>query len=134
MIQSKTDIRVRYEETDKMGIVYHAKYLIWFEVARIDLLDQIGYPYVKLEEDGHFLPVLEVEANFRKPAKFDDFITIFVELSQPSILKMKICYKVKRGEELLATGKTKHAFVSSEGRPVRPPEKLVNLIEKYSKQ
>ena len=134
MIQSKTDIRVRYEETDKMGIVYHAKYLVWFEVARIELLDQIGYPYIKLEEDGFFLPVLEVEANFQKPAKFGDFITIVVEFTQPSILTMKISYKVKRGEELLATGKTKHAFVSCGGRPIRPPEKLVRLIEKNSKQ
>ncbi len=134
MISSKTKIRVRYEETDKMGIVYHAKYFVWFEVARIELLDQIRCSYKQLEYEGYHLPVLEAQANFFRPANFDDLVTVSVEFSTSSRLKMEMNYKVNRRGELLATGRTIHAFVSREGKPIRPPENLARSIEKFSRR
>jgi len=74
MVKDVTSIRVRYQETDKMGIAYHGNYFTWLEVARIHLLDSINCPYSKLEEEGYFLPVISCSCEFKNPAKFDDRI------------------------------------------------------------
>jgi len=125
----ETKIRVRYEETDKMGIVYHAKYFHWFEVARIQLLDEIGMPYKSLEQNGFFLPVLDCYATFKKPAQFDDRLSVFADASFQSLLRLKIKYQVFRGSEKLALGSTTHAFVDGEGKVVRPPESFAKFIQ-----
>ena len=121
MLCSKTEIRVRYEETDQMGVVYHAKYFSWFEVARVHLLDEIGHPYKKLEKKGFFLPVLSCMATFYKPARFDDRLTIKTKAGFDSLLKLSLQYQVLRENDLIASGTTVHAFVSEKGKPVRPP-------------
>ena len=77
MLSATTEIRVRYAETDKMGVVYHANYFVWFEAARIQLLDDLGLPYNDLEERGYLLPVLECGAKFLQPAHFDDRLTAY---------------------------------------------------------
>jgi len=125
----ETKIRVRYEETDKMGIVYHAKYFHWFEVARIQLLDEIGMPYKSLEQNGFFLPVLDCYATFKKPAQFDDRLSVFADASFQSLLRLKIKYQVFRGSEKLALGSTTHAFVDGDGKVVRPPESFAKFIQ-----
>jgi acyl-CoA thioester hydrolase len=130
MLKSKSEIRVRYEETDQMGVVYHAKYFNWFEVGRINLLDDIGVPYKQLEEKGYFLPVLSCEAAFRSPAFFDDRLIIEVKVHFPTFIRMKADYEVKRGHNLIATGSTVHAFVSKEGKVVRPPAEFNEFIKK----
>jgi len=76
MLRASVDIRVRYKETDKMGVVYHSNYFTWFEIARIALLDELGCPYADLEKDGFFLPVLSCDATFHQPAFFDDRLTV----------------------------------------------------------
>ena len=121
MIQSRVKVTVRYAETDMMGIVYHANYLPWFEVARTTLLKEMGVPYRKLEEAGFRLPVLEVAAKFLRPAVYDDTLEVTATLRERPLLRIRIDYEVRRGEELLATGNSRHAFVDREGRPVRPP-------------
>ena len=121
MMQSRTSITVRYAETDMMGVVYHGSYLPWFEVGRTDLMKQYGLPYRQLEAEGYFLPVLEVGARYLKPARYDDTITIVTTLREKPLLRIKLEYEVRRGDELLATGFTLHAFIDRAGRPVRPP-------------
>ena len=129
MLSSSTKIRVRYEETDQMGVVYHAKYFNWFEVARVQLLDEIGIPYKELEKEGYFLPVLSCSAIFKHPAHFDDRLIIMLEISLASLLRLKVAYEVWRKDLMIATGTTQHAFISKDGKVIRPPASFVTLLE-----
>jgi acyl-CoA thioester hydrolase len=130
MITSKSQVTVRYAETDMMGVVYHGNYLPWFEVGRTTLLKELGLPYRTLEASGFMLPVLEVGAKFVRPARYDDLITVTTLLREKPLLRIRLEYEVHRGEELLATGFTVHAFIDRTGRPVRPPEIAVTLFER----
>ncbi len=125
MIQSRTQVTVRYAETDMMGIVYHANYLPWFEIGRTTLLKEMGLPYRELETQGYRLPVLEASAKYRRPAVYDDTLTIVTTLREKPLLRIRLEYEVYRGDELLATGFTQHAFVDLQGKPVRPPPSVV---------
>jgi acyl-CoA thioester hydrolase len=130
MIVSRTEIVVRYAETDMMGVVYHGSYLPWFEVGRTTLLKELGLAYRQLEADGYRLPVLEVGAKYFRPALYDDTLTIVTTLREKPLLRIRLEYEVRRGEELLATGFTMHAFIDREGRPVRPPGSAVAVFGK----
>ena len=128
MIVSKASVVVRYAETDMMGIVYHANYLPWFEIGRTTLLKELGVPYRQLEADGYRLHVLEIAAKYVRPATYDDEITIITKLLEKPLIKIRLEYEVRRGEELLATGSSVHAFVDTTGRPVRPPRWAMEKI------
>jgi acyl-CoA thioester hydrolase len=128
MIESRAQVTVRYAETDMMGVVYHGSYLPWFEIGRTTLLKELGLPYKKLEEEGYRLPVLEVSAKYFRPAVYDDTVTIVTRLPERPLLRIRLEYEVKRGEELLATGFTVHAFIDREGKPVRPPASVVAVF------
>ena len=121
MIQAQAEVVVRYAETDMMGVVYHGSYLPWFEVGRTHLLRQHGVVYRQLEAEGFFLPVLEVGVRYLRPARYDDTITIVTTLREKPVLRIRLDYEVRRGDELLATGQTTDAFIDRNGRPVRPP-------------
>ena len=125
MITARSQVTVRYAETDMMGIVYHANYLPWFEVARTQLLREQGFPYRQLEADGYRIPVLEVSAKFIRPAVYDDVLTVIVTMRERPLLRIRLDYEVFRGEELLATGHSAHAFCDLNGRPTRPPAAFV---------
>ncbi len=125
MIQSRASVTVRYAETDMMGIVYHANYLPWFEVARTELLRDLGFPYKKFEAEGLRLPVLEVSAKFLRPAVYDDNLVIIATSREKPLLRIRIDYEVRRGDELLATGQSVHAFCDLRGQPTRPPAAFV---------
>ena len=125
MIQARATVTVRYAETDMMGIVYHANYLPWFEVARTLLLREQGFPYRQLEADGFRIPVLEVSAKFIRPAVYDDTLTIVATMREKPLLRIRLDYEVLRGDELLATGQSAHAFCDLTGRPTRPPTAFV---------
>ncbi len=125
MIETKAQITVRYAETDMMGIVYHANYLPWFEVARTQLLREQGFPYRQLEADGYRIPVLEVAAKYLRPALYDDTLTIIARIAELPSLRITIEYQVLRDAELLATGRSSHAFCDLNGRPTRPPPAFV---------
>lgn len=134
MIVSESQVTVRYAETDMMGIVYHANYLPWFEIGRTNLLKELGLPYRELEAAGFRLPVLEVSAKYLRPAFYDDTLVIRTTLQEKPLLRIRLEYEVRRGDELLATGGTVHAFVDSEGRPVRPPAFAIERMnEKFGK-
>jgi acyl-CoA thioester hydrolase len=128
MIESRAEIVVRYAETDMMGVVYHGNYLPWFEVGRTTLLKEMGLAYRQLEAEGFRLPVLEVAAKYLRPAVYDDTITIVTRLAEKPVLRIRLEYEVRRGEELLATGSTVHAFIDRSGRPVRPPPSAVAVF------
>ena len=129
MIECVTEIQVRYAETDMMGIVYHANYLPWLEIGRTELLRENGLPYKEIEDRGLMLPVLSVDVQYKRPAKYDDRITVHTTISEKPYLKIKIEYEVKRGNELLCTASTTHAFMTPEGRPVKPPLFFREAIE-----
>ena len=128
MIESRSQIIVRYAETDMMGIVYHGNYLPWFEIGRTTLLKEHGLSYRELEAAGYRLPVLEVGVKFLKPALYDDTLTIITTMAEKPVLRIQLAYEVYRGGELLATGQTAHAFIDREGRPVRPPPKFAQRM------
>jgi len=121
MLESRTQITVRYAETDMMGIVYHGNYLPWFEVGRTTLLKECGLPYRELEAQGYHLPVIELGVKFSRPARYDDTVTIITRLKERPLLRIHLDYEVRLGDELLVTGFTTHAFINKAGEPVRPP-------------
>lgn len=125
MISARAQVTVRYAETDMMGIVYHANYLPWFEVARTHLLREQGFPYRQLEADGFRIPVLEVSAKYLRPAVYDDTLTIVATIREKPLLRIRIEYEIFRGEELLTTGQSVHVFCDLQGRPTRPPAAFV---------
>ncbi len=131
MIASTTEIRVRYAETDRMGVAYHANYLTWFEVARVQMLDEIGCPYRDLEADGYRLPVFEANIRYLRPLTFDDRVTIEAVMKEKPGLRIRIDYTVSCRDELIARGFTRHAFINADGRPTRPPPSFRALIESH---
>ncbi|OCT11693.1 thioesterase [Paenibacillus pectinilyticus] len=136
-------LRVRYQETDQMGVVYHANYLTWFEIGRTELIRSLGYPYRKIEEKGLLLPVTEADLKFKKPARYDDQVGIYTRVSLMSSVRLQFAYEIRRisienpelPEELLVTGTTGHVWVNPSWKPVRiekeAPE-LWQLIATYS--
>lgn len=123
--------RVRYPETDRMGIAHHAHYFVWFELARTEWMREIGIPYRELEERHRtFLPVVEAAATYHASARYDDALRIRTFLSWVRRVRMRLEYTVTREEDglLLATGFTVHAAVDGEGRPKRLPEGLVQVL------
>jgi acyl-CoA thioester hydrolase len=131
MITSATPIRVRYAETDAMGLTYHANYLTWFEVARVNLLDELGLPYRELEKRGYRLPVLEAHANYLLPTFFDDRLEMRLRLRERPTVRLRIEYELYRGADLCLTGHTVHAFVNLRGEPVKPPADVLAKMREF---
>lgn len=123
--------RVRYADTDQMSVVYHARYLEWFEAARTEMLRAAGLPYKVLEDAGFSLPVLEAHCQYKQPALYDDLIEVTTKVGEWSRLRFTLNYGVRRqGEEaILAEGFTKHCFVDKNGRPVRVEKKYQEVFE-----
>jgi acyl-CoA thioester hydrolase len=134
MIENTTEIRVRYAETDAMGVAYHANYLIWFEVGRTALLEELGYPYAQLEDDGIILPVAECHVRYRAPARYDDCLQIRSSCTELRGVSMVLSYRIenKASGTLLAEGWTKHAIVDKGMKPVKIRDvnpKLLQLLQ-----
>ena len=119
-------LRVRYAETDAMGIAWHGNFLAWFEVGRTDLLRHTGLSYRELELQGLRLPVIEAHTRYLRPARYDDALEIHTALGELGGARLRFEYAVRReGEsEPLALGSTEHAAVDANGRPRRLPEEL----------
>jgi acyl-CoA thioester hydrolase len=119
-------VRVRYAETDKMGVVYYANYFVWFEVARADLLRSLGWSYREMELAGVALPVIEAHCQYHRPARYDDELEVRAEGNMLSRVRMEFTYQVVRREDqsLTASGRTVHAAVDLAGRPCRLPERI----------
>jgi len=127
-----TDLRVRYSETDQMGIVYHAHYLVWFEIGRTEWCRAAGLPYAGMERDGLFIPVTRVEAAFRRRSTYDDAIRIVTAMTDLSGRGCTFGYRVENPEgERLADGATRHVFTDAKGRPVRAPREILDGLERF---
>jgi acyl-CoA thioester hydrolase len=122
----ETTIRVRYAETDQMGVVYYGNYYLWFEVGRVELCRQLGFEYKKMEtEDDSFIVVAESSCRYRKPAKFDDVLRIRTRVAEAQRRTIRFAYEIIREDsgELLANGETFHVICDRLGRPKSLPEK-----------
>jgi acyl-CoA thioester hydrolase len=123
-------VRVRYAETDKMGVVYYANYFVWFEVGRTDLLRASGWTYRDMETEGFGLPVIEAHCTYREPAKYDDEIEVRTRGEMLSPVRVKFSYEVVRAADAatLATGTTVHVTLNRNGRPCRLPERVRAML------
>lgn len=116
------EMRVSYAETDQMGVVYYANYLVWFEIVRTEFFRAMGIVYSLVEkQEKAYLPVVESYCRYRSPLRYDDLFTVYVELTEVGNSRMVFEYEIKKGDKLIATGYTKHAFVNDEGRPIAIP-------------
>lgn len=132
IISLNTKIRVRYADTDKMGVVYNSVYLVYFEVGRTELMRANNLPYTEFEKAGYHLPLIEAKVVFRKAAFYDDLLVIKATLDTEKIsAKLQFDYIISRDSDLIAEGYTIHSFMNSTTkRAVKPPEiflKALNL-------
>mgnify|MGYP000089750914 CR=1 FL=1 len=127
----ETTFRVRYAETDAMGVVYHAEYLVWFEVGRGEYFRAMGQSYDEWEQRGYFLPVAEVYARYHAPARFGDLVTVrtwMEEIRSRSLtLGYEVCQAISR--QCLVTGWTRHVCMNRQGQACRLPEELRQMAE-----
>ncbi len=127
---SVSHVRVRYAETDQMGVVYYANYFVWFEVGRTDLLRGAGWTYREMEAGGVSLPVIEAHCDFKQAARYDDDLEIRTAGSLVSAVRVAFSYEVVRPADslLVATGRTMHASIDRAGRPCRLPDRVKELF------
>ena len=121
-------VRVRYAETDQMGVVYHSNYFVWFEVGRCELLRALGWSYRELEAGGVSLPVISASCDYHRSGHYDDAIDIHATGTVLSAVRVQFDYRVQRGDTVLATGRTVHAAINTEGRPCRLPQRVRDLL------
>ena len=129
-----SSLRVRYAETDQMGVVYYANYLVWFEVGRTDLCRKLGFAYREMErEDGLYLIVAEARCRYKAPARYDDELEVRTCLREQRKRVLIFGYEIYRqpDEELLAEGETVHVITDKNGRPRALPEKYREIFDAY---
>lgn len=119
------EIRVRYAETDRMGLLHHANYFVYFEMGRTELLRARGISYRDVEDAGHLLVIVDIGCKFRRPAFYDDLLTLRTTVERVTHVKIVHAYQLLRGAELLAEGHSTLACVDREGRPQRLPDALL---------
>ena len=123
-------LRVRYAETDQMGVVYYANYLVWFEVARTEYFRALGIQYSDLEKKGIYLVVAESRCAYKAPLKYDDSIRIVTRLNYIKTGSLEFEYKVFLENRIVATGSTTHVFVNKSKRPIRIPPEVIEVLNK----
>ncbi|MBP6127624.1 thioesterase family protein [Flavobacterium sp.] len=127
-------VRVRYAETDQMGVVYHGNYAQYFEMGRVEWLRNLGVSYKWMEENGVMLPVVSLEMNYKKPARYDDVLRVKTVLKSQNSVKIEFDYEIYNEQnELLTTGYSMLVFVDMKtGRPIVPPsyvsDKIKNIL------
>lgn len=133
--RSVTSLQPRYADTDAMGVVYYANYFVYFEVARTTALAELGHPYWEMEKNGILIPVLRAQCEYHGPARYGDTLIVRTTRSRLGRARIRFEYSLHRAgsgdvpeSPALATGFTEHAFVSPAGKPLRPPENLMDLF------
>ena len=124
------EYRVRYGDTDKMGISYYANYFVWFEAARTEYFRALGKPYTECEKKGYFLPVVETSARYLAPSTYDDLVVVRTSVSEFRSSSMRFEYQVlnQKTQKLLVTGFSTHVFVDSKMKPARVPAEIKNIV------
>lgn len=125
MPRHETRFRVRYAETDQMGVVYYANYLVWMEIGRVELVRSRGFDYKDLEQEGFYLSVIEANCRYLHPARYDQEIIVRTEVVKSSSRIVEFGYEIRSAEpdRLLAEGSTRHIWLNREWRPARLPER-----------
>jgi acyl-CoA thioester hydrolase len=123
----ETEIRVRYQETDNMGVVYYSNYFVWFEVARTEYLRSEGVSYRDLEKKGLFMMVAGASCRYRAPARYDDIVKIETWIPRMKNTSMEFAHRLHVGDKLIASGESVHVFTNRSGRPVRIPAEISAL-------
>ncbi|MCH8556048.1 MAG: acyl-CoA thioesterase [Schleiferiaceae bacterium] len=133
LIIDECQVRVRYAETDQMGVVYHGDYAQYFEIGRVELMRKLGSTYRKMEEDGVMLPVLKLELKYIRPAKYDDLLTIETVVKETPNTRLRFHHRIFNAEKtLLTTGLVELVFVNiSTGRPIMAPVDFVERLSKF---
>ena len=126
---TESEIVVRYAETDRMGVVYYANYLIWMEVGRTDYLAEIGFPYSSLERDGVLFPACNASIRFFRPSYYEDRLAVLTSIESLQSRKVMFGYRVMRGNELVVSGKTEHICVDFQMRVKKIPAKLFKALK-----
>lgn len=131
-----TSYRVIYGDTDKMGVVYYANYLRWFERGRSEFLRGCGLPYGGIEAQGFHFPVVEVNCRYVRPARYEELVLIETRLASVSRASLIFTYRIMRdGEEApLATGSTKHACINAAGKILRIPDDVLRILQQSPAQ
>lgn len=128
----ETRLRVRYSETDRMGVVYHGHYIAWFEVGRTEYCRAAGMPYRVLEDSGLLILVTAVECKYRRSARYDDEVRVATSLSELASRGLAFAYEVFDAEDqLLAQGSTRHVFADASGKPVRAPARVIEALSAF---
>ncbi len=135
MITADVQIRVRYAETDQMGYVYYGNYAIYYEVARGELLRKLGLDYVRLENDGFFLPIAKLQVKYIKPAHYDELLTVRAKLKHFNKTALEFEYEIyNQNNELINKGYTLQVIVDGKTRkPSKMPDYLTNAIKQHWK-
>jgi acyl-CoA thioester hydrolase len=129
-VKTESRIRVRYAETDQMGMVYYANYLIWMEVGRSDFCRECGFSYREMErEEQAFLAVAEANCRYLAPARYDDEVVIETVLARVRSRVVEFTYQIKSCGTLLAEGRTLHVVIGSDGRPRSMPDRYLELLK-----
>ncbi len=128
----KVQVRVRYGETDQMGVVYHGSYVPYFEIGRVEWLRDKGVSYKKLEESGVALPIVSMQLNYKKSARYDDLLTVTTILQKYSGVKIEFdCEICNENQELLTTAHFILVFVDTKnGKPIVPPRYILDILNK----
>jgi acyl-CoA thioester hydrolase len=129
--EATAEIRVRYPEVDRMGVVHHRVHFVWFEIGRTELLRQAGQTYAEVESQGIYLPVVAASCAYHAPARYDEVLTVRASLSGMTAARATFDYRIERRADgaLLAAGSTTHAAVDGTGRPRRLPDSLRRLLD-----
>ncbi|MFC6592521.1 acyl-CoA thioesterase [Deinococcus lacus] len=127
-MKSRTELRVRYAETDAMGVAHHAVYPVWFEVGRGDLMRTLGLPYTEVEARGFYLMLTDLQVGYRRAARYDDLLTLETQVLEARSRTLTFGYQVLRGEERVALGETRHIATDQHYRPASIPEDIRALL------
>ncbi|MGK0291197.1 MAG: acyl-CoA thioester hydrolase [bacterium] len=129
-MEHQVQIEVRYAESDQMGVVYHANYFIWFEIGRTTLFRDAGLDYRKLEEEGIFLPVIEVQNRYHQPAKYGQIVTLKTTVQREKKTQIRFEYQCFHQDTLLCTGFSRHVFMNQVGKAIRFPSQFEDFFKK----
>jgi acyl-CoA thioester hydrolase len=132
-LEKTIDVEVRYAETDQMGVVHHAEYVVWFEMARTRLCADSGWHYAEIERLGYHLMVTGVEVSYRRPARYGDTAQVACSLARLGSRGLAFAYRITRDGELLVRGTTEHVWVDrATGRPCRMPDVLAEPFRRLA--
>lgn len=129
VLANTTEVRVRYSECDPMGFAHHSSYVVWFELARIELLRTWGLTHAELEAAGAPMVVVKLDLHYRVPARYDDQLAVTAKLTRVTPARIEITHTVARGDDVLCTGNATICCLRADGRPQRFPPQLRVILD-----